>query len=227
MNLQSISAAEVQIEWTEGDDGRIKELIVYNPAMASTRQLDSFGRRFESSQGVCSTRWLQDARSTPEAVFLTLIQAGFDDEIYLLDALDQFGKIEEASWARTMAESIREKLRSECDDEERLAELVAPIYGADHTGAAGKPYYVGHQWKVDGDGIDTISGSYFIEAERLGELYYPDPISSWPPHLSEKNWVDMKDFEAAFRVALEVHAGRYTPLPSGALERGLELAARP
>jgi hypothetical protein len=67
-------------------------------------------------------------------------------------------------------------------------------------------YWAGRQWCVTDYGLETITpDSYYIAA-------------------SEKGWVDVEDFAAAFAVALEVHKGKFPPLPENAFLNALELA---
>jgi hypothetical protein len=80
-------------------------------------------------------------------------------------------------------------------------------------------YWAGRQWCVTDYGLETITpDSYYIAASELGEL--TSGIASVTAerfrHVSEKGWVDVEDFAAAFAVALEVHKGKFPPLPENA-----------
>lgn len=50
-------------------------------------------------------------------------------------------------------------------------------------------------WVVTTDGIDYLTGTYFIAKDRFDEL-------DWFEHMEEKTWVNMMDFRAA------LYAGR-------------------
>ena len=64
------------------------------------------------------------------------------------------------------------------------------------------------QWAVTRYGLECLTSNYPIEAKRLtergpggrAEMY------DWPPHLAEKEWVDVPAFLEAFQEALRVHA---------------------
>ncbi|MCR5874393.1 hypothetical protein LRS10_09580 [Phenylobacterium sp. J426] len=89
-------------------------------------------------------------------------------------------------------------------------------------------YWSGRQWCVTEDGLDTISGAYEIDAELLGHLteWSGPPMAERLRHVCEKSWVDVEDFAAAFAVALQIHAGKFAPLPEGAFLEALEGARR-
>jgi hypothetical protein len=89
-------------------------------------------------------------------------------------------------------------------------------------------HWTGRQWRVDDDGLDTLDGTYPIEADRLGELRGDSnpPMADWLPQLSEKTWIDFPDFIEAFRRALTIHAGKYPSLPPGAWDEGMKEARR-
>lgn len=55
-------------------------------------------------------------------------------------------------------------------------------------------------WKILDDGLEG-PGEYFIEASRLGERHRG--FLDWPLHMAEKGWVNVEDFCAAFRAAVE------------------------
>lgn len=89
-------------------------------------------------------------------------------------------------------------------------------------------YWAGRQWCVTADGLDTISGDYEIDAASLGHLteWSGPPMAERLRHVCEKTWVDIEDFVAAFAVALQVHADKFTPLPAGAFMEAVEGARR-
>lgn len=129
--LGIIPGKSVQIEWNDDDQRRMTELVVFDRSSASPEEMDRFGRRFISSHGACVAGWMDGrrARSTPEGQFIDWALDGFADEWTMLEALTQLGRIEEAGWARTMAEALRETLRQRSgegwEDDERL---ITPEY---------------------------------------------------------------------------------------------------
>lgn len=54
----------------------------------------------------------------------------------------------------------------------------------------------GSQWAITEDGIECLEHGYVIERSRIG-----DGEPKWMKHMSEKTWVDMREFELAFDVA--------------------------
>lgn len=88
-------------------------------------------------------------------------------------------------------------------------------------------FWAGRQWCVTDFGLETVKEDrYSVEAERLGDLTesnYPDaePSAERFRHIAEKTWVDIEDLAAAFAMALEIHRGKYEPLPAGALHNAL------
>jgi hypothetical protein len=53
------------------------------------------------------------------------------------------------------------------------------------------------KWEIDTDNSClTLNGDYHISFERLTEI-------DWFEHLSEKNWVDMRDLLSAFVAAYD------------------------
>jgi len=88
-------------------------------------------------------------------------------------------------------------------------------------------YWAGRQWCVTDYGLETIAPDYYyIAAAELGELTLgiASVTAERFRHVSEKGWVDVEDFAAAFAVALEVHKGKFPPLPENAFLNALELA---
>lgn len=76
-------------------------------------------------------------------------------------------------------------------------------------------FFSNQQWDVTDYGIETRQGSpiYEIAKSRLTETR--DGIRgreyNWPPHMAEKEWVNIEAFIEAFTQALILHAGAYTP----------------
>lgn len=97
----------------------------------------------------------------------------------------------------------------------------------DDAPAPRKVFWQGRQWCVTDHGIETIKRDrYDIEAERLGDLTEGRDRDQRPGaerlrHAATKTWVDLEDLAAAFAVALQVHAGKFTPLPNGAFHNTL------
>jgi hypothetical protein len=60
-------------------------------------------------------------------------------------------------------------------------------------------YWQGRQWAVTPFGVECRDGTYQIENERLwdGDHSY----GGWVAHMASKQWVDIKDFVEALRVA--------------------------
>lgn len=79
-------------------------------------------------------------------------------------------------------------------------------------------------WKVTRDGI-LGDGYYDIEPSRFNERSHSGKhISDWYTHLSEKTWVRVRDFDAAFRYAIahfKIDLSKPVPLD---LDASLELA---
>lgn len=68
----------------------------------------------------------------------------------------------------------------------------------------------GKQWAVTTFGIEALSGTYYIEADRLAE---DAGTYGWPMHMTEKSWVDVDDFCTAWLVAIALHGAT---VPGGA-----------
>lgn len=129
--MEVVPGKVAQIEWSDDDQGRVVELVVFDRTKISPRQADKFGKRFHSSHGACVGDWMSSerARATPEGQFIERAIDGFVSADVLLETLDQFGKIEEAGWARTMAEAIRETMRQRAAaNDEEDEEIVSPVY---------------------------------------------------------------------------------------------------
>ncbi|MGY6251499.1 hypothetical protein ACXIUS_28880 [Bosea thiooxidans] len=68
-------------------------------------------------------------------------------------------------------------------------------------------FYKNAQWVVTPDGLDTITGDYFIDAERLTEKNRGR--YDWPEHMAGKTWVSLPLFCKAYAAALEYHSPGY------------------
>jgi hypothetical protein len=60
-------------------------------------------------------------------------------------------------------------------------------------------YWTGTQWKVTGQGVDTIDNKYFIDKNRVHED--EGGKWTWENQMEEKDWVDMHDFRRAMTFA--------------------------
>ena len=58
-------------------------------------------------------------------------------------------------------------------------------------------------WVVTSYGLENLVTPYDIAASRLWEK--DGSAWDWPKHMSEKKWVDLSDFQAAFEAAREYH----------------------
>jgi hypothetical protein len=59
-------------------------------------------------------------------------------------------------------------------------------------------FWVGVQWAVTSHGIECRDGTYAIEAKNL---WQDEPGYNWIRHMSDKDWVNMRDFRSAFDFA--------------------------
>jgi hypothetical protein len=69
-----------------------------------------------------------------------------------------------------------------------------------------KIYWQGRQWAATKYGVECRDGSYSIECSRLWE---DEDGYGWIKHMAEKNWVDLKDFAEALRVARMFNALKF------------------
>ncbi len=71
----------------------------------------------------------------------------------------------------------------------------------------------GRQWTVTLDGLETLGKpeDFGIAASELADGWEgaDESLLAWPLEMASKMWVDYRDFETAFLVALGVHQGRY------------------
>jgi hypothetical protein len=110
--LELIEAAFAQVEWAdEGPQGRITRVSVFDqrePELSETAR----EKLFPSSAGACVADWMtgEDPRSSPEGLFVQMALQGFVDNLTMLAALEEFAKIDQAEWARTMSAALRRLL---------------------------------------------------------------------------------------------------------------------
>ena len=70
-----------------------------------------------------------------------------------------------------------------------------------------------------------VGQDYHIDAKRFLESH--DEFYEWPLHMAEKTWVNIEEFNAAFRQALAAHAGKYKgELDNAKLEASFRQAVR-
>lgn len=71
----------------------------------------------------------------------------------------------------------------------------------------------GRQWTVTTDGLETLGKpeDFGIAASELADGWEgaDESLLAWPLEMAGKTWIDYRDFETAFLVALGVHQGRY------------------
>jgi hypothetical protein len=79
-----------------------------------------------------------------------------------------------------------------------------PVYEAHDTvrcmgEVLSKPvYWTGKQWAVTAFGIEARDGKYAIEGKRVWD---EEEEYGWIRNMGEKEWVDMRDFAEALRLA--------------------------
>lgn len=122
MSSELIPAIRAQIEWWEDDNGRVEEVVVFSREFAIGGMVNIPERitrhpcgEPDCSIGACVMGWMTDGdpRHTPEGAFLVIVRCGFADEQAHLQALEEFGKIDSAEWARTMAAALRLRIEAE------------------------------------------------------------------------------------------------------------------
>ena len=64
------------------------------------------------------------------------------------------------------------------------------------------PLFQNAQWAVTTYGLECRTTGYDIAARQLS---HPSELRSWPRHMAEKNWVDIRLFIEALREAIRVH----------------------
>jgi hypothetical protein len=109
---EMIEAAFAQVEWADtGPQGKITAVAIFDrrePEMSETLR----EKLYPSSAGACVADWMtgEDPRSSPEGLFVQMALQGFADNLTMLAALEEFAKIDQAEWARTMAAALRKLL---------------------------------------------------------------------------------------------------------------------
>lgn len=87
-----------------------------------------------------------------------------------------------------------------------------------------KVYWTGRQWCVTDHGLETVDpDAYYVGAGQLFTLTdgIGEPMAERMRHITEKTWVDVEDFAAAFAVALAIHSDKGPALPPGAFLNAL------
>jgi hypothetical protein len=71
--------------------------------------------------------------------------------------------------------------------------------------------YSNSQWAVTEAGLECLTESYPIDANRLDETTYRDgeTLADWIVHMVEKVWIDFDQFIDAYTRALEIHKKRH------------------
>mgnify|MGYP001397571453 CR=1 FL=1 len=126
--LKKMPGRVAQIEWEEDAQGRVTDLVVFDFTTATEAERDRYRRQFSNSHGACVADWMAGGRSrpTPEGLFVEFARDGFAGDEAMLHVLDQLGQIEEAGWARTMAQALRELKIQEGGGEPEIRERFAP-----------------------------------------------------------------------------------------------------
>jgi hypothetical protein len=66
--------------------------------------------------------------------------------------------------------------------------------------------FANSQWAVTSYGLECLTSYYPIEAARLTETRPGTrDMYDWPPHMAEKEWVNVPAFIEAFGQALRIH----------------------
>lgn len=108
-----IPAIRAQIEWSDNDRGQITDTRVFDRDVPPDPHVRA--RLYSNSAGACGLGWMvdRDRLHTPEGVFAEMICDGFANSNALLQALHEFGLIDSAEWARTMAAALRLRIEAE------------------------------------------------------------------------------------------------------------------
>lgn len=83
-------------------------------------------------------------------------------------------------------------------------EMILTSYGDMEIDEARRFFEVGEVinrfgvWCVTAKGIECLYTEYTIEKDQLKS-------QDWPEHLSEKSWVNMRDFNQCYYAALQYH----------------------
>lgn len=83
----------------------------------------------------------------------------------------------------------------------------------DVASRAGEIIWRGRQWAVTTSGLETLGKpvDYGVAAGQLTDGWEgaDESLLAWPQEMAAKTWIDYRDFETAFLVALGVHQGSY------------------
>jgi hypothetical protein len=109
--MTMIPVAKAQVEWADNKKGRVTEVLVFD--RSDPPHEESRYDLLDNSGGACSADWVtgEDPRSSPEGIFIEMLHVGFVSPDAMLQALEEFGKIETCEWARTMAAALQLRLR--------------------------------------------------------------------------------------------------------------------
>ena len=96
--------------WNDAQ-GKTTEFLVYDERFGS-RHKD----KFENTRGGIKSElyWMDDPRSTPEGVYLSIIEnEPFASTELHIEALDHITKIDNQKWARDLADALTQELKAE------------------------------------------------------------------------------------------------------------------
>lgn len=83
----------------------------------------------------------------------------------------------------------------------------------------------GRQWAVTRDGLQTLGKpvDFEIAASRLAEGWdgADETLLLWPLEMASRTWIDYRDFETSFLVALGIHQGAYPELDLATIQASL------
>jgi hypothetical protein len=83
------------------------ELLVLGEDREFWNAYATYNMRWSQDLGNSCNNWLEPDGDTPESIFGHLLVAGFVNETELRRAVEEFGSIEECSWAREMLRRLR------------------------------------------------------------------------------------------------------------------------
>lgn len=118
--IASVPLAQADIEWNTpliAGAYRVAEVLVIDRGDREARNVARAERR-TSSYGACCAGWAtgDDPRVTPEGVHSQMVRMGFASDDEVLNALEQFSRIEGLEWAVVMASALRMRLAVERGD---------------------------------------------------------------------------------------------------------------
>ena len=114
-------ARYVNIFWNRNDDRKVRDLeVVFIPRGSDElaapgedpgfwHAYAAYNKAWSEDLGNSCADWLKPDGKTPESLFRYLLEAGFADSSELRCAIEEFGSIEECSWARDMLRGFRDK----------------------------------------------------------------------------------------------------------------------